>query len=94
MKRVLAAVTSTLILSTLVAPGAKAIRPELLPQRVHPTFSTEAALNQETTQAPKMEKEQSSMQTQKPLQEVQKSTGSNELTFEQLEKAYKDKYGS
>ncbi len=93
MRRILAVATSTLVLSTLVAPGAKAIRPELLPQRSHPTIS-EAVISRETVQNSPVKKTDELPQSSQPSQAIQKSTDSKKPSFEDFEKAYKDKYGT
>lgn len=96
MKRLISAVLSTLVLSTLVAPGAQAIRPELLPERVHPTVHTDQAAEPqpvEMTQQPTM---QTSMQTpndQKPV-EVKPAPQSQEVPFSFFENYYREHYGS
>ncbi|MBF2027730.1 MAG: hypothetical protein IGS48_13355 [Oscillatoriales cyanobacterium C42_A2020_001] len=93
MKRLLASVISTLVLSTLVAPNAQAIRPELLPERMHPTFSNEAAVKQESIQRVEVKKEQATKPAQTPNVEMEQPA-SNTPSFVDFERIYLDKFGS
>lgn len=94
MKRLLASVASTLVLSTLVAPNAQAIRPELLPERMHPTFSSEAVIKQELTQPVEVKKEQAVKPAQTPAAEMKQPASGNTPSFEYFERIYLEKFGS
>ncbi|MDX2229517.1 MAG: hypothetical protein NW220_07760 [Leptolyngbyaceae cyanobacterium bins.349] len=93
MKRIIIATLSTLVLSTLVAPSAKAIRPELLGHPVHPTISEATA----PIQASEMKIEQTEkaglMRDEKAANKLQ-SQPSEQPPFEYFEKIYREKYGS
>lgn len=95
MKRLISAVLSTLVLSALVAPGAKAIRPELLPERVHPTIHTNDAAEPKPGELTQQSIVQTSMQTpheQKSV-EVKPISQSEELPFGFFENYYREHYG-
>jgi hypothetical protein len=94
MKRIIVVTLSTLVLSALVAPSAKAIRPELLPQPVQsatPTQTTtpsqpqltETAPEQKTTLAP-MPNDSAKMVQPQP---------SEESLFYYFEALHREKYG-
>jgi len=93
MKWIILTTVSTLVLSTLVVPSAKAIHPELLSTPVHPTISAETMI------AAPLELQIES--TQKPQKPVQKSNSAieqfqlgEEPPFGYFEKIYREKYGS
>ncbi len=95
MKRLISAVLSTLVLSALVAPGAKAIRPELLPERVHPTIHTDNSAEPKPTEMAQKPTIQTSMQkdqAQKPA-EMKAAPQSEELPFGFFENYYREHYG-
>lgn len=94
MKRIIVATLSTLVLSTLVAPGAKAIRPELLPQRIHPTLSAEKSPALTSENKTEETKKTVAMPDQKTTSNRMKQQESEEATFEYREKVYREKYGS
>lgn len=96
MKRLMSAVLSTLVLSALVAPGAKAIRPELLPERVHPTIHTDKVAEPKPVEMVQKPTVQTSMQTshdQKTV-EVKASAQSEQLPFGFFENYYRQHYGN
>lgn len=94
MKRIIVATLSTLVLSTLVAPGAKAIRPELLGHPVQSTISEETV----PTSAFEMKLEPigraSVTPDQKATADKVKPQQIEEPSFEYFEKIYREKYGS
>lgn len=97
MKRLISAVLATLALSTLVAPGAQAIRPELLPERVHPTIHTDNSVAPkpvEMAQQPTIQTSMSKVQTQKPMEEVKRVPESDNLPFGFFENYYRQHYGN
>lgn len=97
MKRLISAVLSTLVLSALVAPGAKAIRPELLPERVHPTIHTDDSAKSQPVEMAQQETVQTSMpkiQEQKPATEVKRVPQSDNLPFGFFENYYRQNYGN
>ncbi len=94
MKRIIAAVLSTLVLSTLVSPGAKATRPELLPQRVHPTISSDTTVPNMPTKSSKSVQQQTSMSTQRTNPEMFQPQQSGEPSFDYFEEAYRENYGT
>jgi hypothetical protein len=94
MKWLVGAALSTLVLSALVAPGAKAIRPELLPERVHPTIHTDTSTEPkpiEMSQKPTVSMPKA--QEQKPA-EVQRAPQSDNLPFGFFENYYRQHYGN
>ena len=93
MKRILVATLSTLVLSTLVSP-AKAIRPELLPQPIHPTISgkTVSAVPVEIKVEPSQKN--ATVSGQKTNSEMVQSQFDEKPSFEYFEKFYREKYGS
>lgn len=94
MKRIIVATLSTLMLSTLVAPGAEAIRPELSGRPVQSTVL------EETTPAPvaerKMERIEKAviMPNEKASPDKVQSQPNERPSFEYFEKVYREKYGS
>jgi len=93
MKRIIIATLSTLVLSTLVVPEAKAIRPELLPQRLHPTFSSPALTPGSEIKIERFEKAVVAPE-QKASSNKVKPQQSEEPPFGYFEKIYREKYGS
>jgi hypothetical protein len=94
MKRIIIATLSTLVLSTLVTPGAKAIRPELLSHPVHPTISeaTPSIAPSEMTAEPSQKPvSQSAPKTNSATVKPQQS---DDPPFGYFEKVYREKYGS
>jgi hypothetical protein len=97
MKRLMSAVLFTLVLSALVAPGAKAIRPELLPERVHPTIHTDNSAESkpvEMAQQPTVQASMPKTQEQKPVEEVKRVPESDNLPFGFFENYYRQHYGN
>lgn len=94
MKRMIIATLSTLVLSTLVVPEAQAIRPELLPQRIHPTLSAEPTPT--SASQIKLERVEKAvvMPTQKAASDAVQAPQSEEPPFGYFEMIYREKYGS
>lgn len=91
MKRIILATVSTLVLSALITPEAQAIRPELLPQSIHPTLSSKT-LNT----APQSEVELSQKSEQMPVDQNRfegQTEKREEPSSSYFDKAYREKYG-
>ena len=94
MKRLVAATLSTLVLTIFVTPGAQALRPELQPEQSlsTPSQSLPPSMPKDTKSNQNQPATHQTMDVQKsaPAQQQQ----SEETTFEDLERAYMEKYGS
>lgn len=93
MKRVFIATLSTLFLSAMVAPGAKAIRPELLGHLAHPTIHEDATPTKPVEMKAGLSQKPEAMSLQKESATIQ-TPMSEELPFDYFEKFYREKYGS
>jgi hypothetical protein len=91
MKRVILAAVSTLALSTLITPEAQAIRPELLPQSVHPTLSSKT-LNTGTQSEVELSQKSEQMPAEQKHSEVQVEKR-DEPSSSYFDKVYREKYG-
>lgn len=94
MKRMIVATLSTLVLSTLVAPGAQAIRPELLPYPVHPTISEATTSTEPSETKLELSQKQLSMSSQKTIPATVQPQQSEIPPFGYFEKIYREKFGS
>jgi hypothetical protein len=95
MQRLIGSSLFALLLATMIAPSAKAIRPELLPERVHPTIHTDAISGQESAMLEKTPTVQVSMQSKTPKTSEAKQSSTNERpSFEYFENVYRQRYGN
>lgn len=94
MKRMFIATLSTLFLSAIVAPGAKAIRPELLGHPVHPTIHEDVT----PTKPVEMKLDLSRKEEAMPVKEEEPATVQPQMEeeppFDYFEMLYREKYGS
>jgi len=94
MKRIIVATLSTLVLTTLITPSAKAIRPELLNHPVHPTIVEETAPVVPVEMKVELSKKDITATIQKMNSETVQPQQSEEPPFGYFEKIYREKYGS
>jgi hypothetical protein len=95
MKRLIGTGLMALLFATMVTPSAKAIRPELLPERVHPTIHTDVMPEQSSSAMKEWPKVQASMPTETAKSSEEKPLSDNERPpFEYFENIYRQLYGN